>query len=259
MLHDTRVRLASGAVAYIDRGTHVPVVSMTTTQAMVVFNGEVVAVAPIDLQMLTPGQAPATPLPFRTLFDGMSLSSWRGSSTPALPSGVSITGGILTAPPGVVLITRESFDDFELELEWKVAPGGNGGIFYRIKPGSDPAAPTGVAMEMQLQDDEFRDPFKTGSLHGVKPRNANAGGYAPNQWRTARLVVRGTQGEHYVDGSITCRFNTIKPDFRTAVLESKAPRVKDPAYGTVVSSPIGLQFYHGQVWYRNIRIRPLGR
>ncbi|HVX89278.1 MAG TPA: DUF1080 domain-containing protein, partial [Gemmatimonadales bacterium] len=83
-------------------------------------------------------QAPNTLTPeeqregFRLLFDGNTLDQWRefkGTS----PGTWDVVDGTIHhgAGDGRDLITREEFGDFELRMEWKIAPGGNSGIFYR--------------------------------------------------------------------------------------------------------------------------------
>ena len=76
-----------------------------------------------------PGTAPTG---WRTLFDGNSLDAWRGWQSPTIPTGWHIVGETLTKEGAVDdLVTRDTFGNFELELEWKIGKGGNSGIFYR--------------------------------------------------------------------------------------------------------------------------------
>src|SRR5438128_2714433 len=69
---------------------------------------------------------------WRLLFDGKTTAGWRGFKMDSPPSGWQVVNGALTrvAAAGDI-VTREQFRDFELSLEWNVAPGGNSGIFYR--------------------------------------------------------------------------------------------------------------------------------
>src|SRR6476620_7637409 len=61
----------------------------------------------------------------RSLFDGTSLSAWRGYKTTTVPDGWKIENGALTKDGHVGdLITRDQFGDFELELEWRIGRGG---------------------------------------------------------------------------------------------------------------------------------------
>jgi LysM repeat protein len=205
----------------------------------------------------TPRPTPMpTPVALRPIFDGRSLAGWRGSSSEALPPSTTIVFGALRAREKTVLLTRESFDDFELEFEWKTEPGANGGLIYRVRPGDDPVQDSAVSMQCQLMDDGTKDPWKTGSLHGVVPRIGGVG-FAVKQWHTGRIVVQGTRGEHYLDGHLVCRYDTASDAFRTQLAASKAPRVHVPGWGVSYRGPIGLEFWAGEMAYRNIRVRPL--
>ena len=69
---------------------------------------------------------------WRTLFDGRSLEGWRGFKKDSVPAGWQVVDGALTRVGDAGdLITRDQFGDFELTLDWKIAEGGNSGIFYR--------------------------------------------------------------------------------------------------------------------------------
>src|SRR5258706_697747 len=89
------------------------------------------------------------------LFDGHSTAAWRGYGTNAFPSDCWVVErGTLKTVPGHEhdLITREQYQDFELELEWR-AGGGEGQ--RRINPvtGKVPA-PAMIAPQRQKSDDE---------------------------------------------------------------------------------------------------------
>ena len=43
-----------------------------------------------------------------------------------------VDGALTRVDSGGDIVTREQFQDFDLALECKVAPGGNSGIFYRV-------------------------------------------------------------------------------------------------------------------------------
>src|SRR5688572_13628417 len=66
---------------------------------------------------------------WQTLFDGKDLSAWKTYGTPAdAPIAWVVENGVLAWRKGCGnLATRETFRDFELELEWKISPGGNSG------------------------------------------------------------------------------------------------------------------------------------
>src|SRR5512140_1837426 len=63
------------------------------------------------------------------LFDGTSTAAWHGYHQPDMPKGWEIVDGVLTKKGTANdIMTRQTFGDFELELEWKLAKGGNSGI-----------------------------------------------------------------------------------------------------------------------------------
>ena len=99
--------------------------------------------------VLTPAERAAG---WRLLFDGRTTAGWRGFRMDAMPAGWSVVDGALTrvARAGDI-ITTERFANFELVLEWKIAPAGNSGIFYRVSEDDSTAYWSGP--EMQVLDD----------------------------------------------------------------------------------------------------------
>jgi len=75
------------------------------------------------------GPAPAAD--WIVLFDGKPTDKLRGYRMKEFPSQQwVIEDGALKTVPGkaVDLVSVDQFEDFELEFEWKVAPGGNSGL-----------------------------------------------------------------------------------------------------------------------------------
>ncbi len=72
------------------------------------------------------------------LFDGKTLDGWEDPAreTPPGNSWVVADGCIKSVPHPRLredLFTLDTFGDFELTFEWKLAPGGNSGVKYRIQ------------------------------------------------------------------------------------------------------------------------------
>src|SRR5262245_26361829 len=90
------------------------------------------------------------------LFDGTSKDAWRGYQREDFPdTGWVVEDGAFKTVVGgehVDLVTRRKFRNFELEVEWKVSPGGNGGIFYRA--GEEDKEIWQSAPEIQVLDDD---------------------------------------------------------------------------------------------------------
>jgi hypothetical protein len=194
---------------------------------------------------------------FRPLFDGTSTAAWRGYRADSLPAGWRVVDGALTrvAQAGDI-ITREQFGDFELRLEWKVAPGGNSGIFYRVT--EEFGAPYESGPEMQVLDDARHSDgasrlTSAGAVFGLYPFPAGIVKPA-GQWNEVRLVVRGAHVEHWLNGT-SIEYELWTDDWKARVTGSKFRQW--PGYGLSRRGHISLQDHGDVVSFRNIRIRNL--
>lgn len=199
---------------------------------------------------------------WQLLFDGKTTTGWRGYGSKEMPKGWQVVEGALTriAMAGDI-ITTETFDDFELRLEWQVAKGGNSGIFYRGVEGADPKKTPLFysAPEMQVLDDALHPDGKSpltsaGASYGLYP--APRGVVRPaGEWNAVRIVVKGDQVEHWLNGTKVVEYLLGGPDWLARVKASKF--VEWPAYGKARSGVIGLQDHGDRVAYRSIRILKL--
>jgi hypothetical protein len=200
---------------------------------------------------------------WRTLFDGSSLANWRGVDGETLPAGWGVSNGVIKNSGGEqYLITRDSFEDFELELEWKADLKGNGGVKFWIDPKRAKES-VDDSMEMQVGDPVF-DPkygknptwIESGALWGMFP--APKGLAVTGQWNSARLVVRGNKGEHFINGKLACSY--MMGDVKWTGAKASGPHAKKPNFALTRKGAIGIQSQpQGEVLYRNIRIRSLSR
>ena len=70
---------------------------------------------------------------WKLLFNGKTTEGWRSFKKKTFPDkGWEVTDGWLhcLGKGGGDIITDSEFSDFELEWEWKQAPGGNSGVKY---------------------------------------------------------------------------------------------------------------------------------
>lgn len=207
------------------------------------------------LNTLTPEERAAG---WRLLFDGHSTVGWRGWQMDSMPSGWGVREGALTrVRPAADIITTEKFKNFELSLEWNVAPGGNSGIFYRASEDDD--AIYWTAPEMQILDDAAHpdggSPLTSaGANYGLHP--APPGVVKPaGQWNQVRIVANGNHIEHWLNGVKIVEYEFGSPDWEAKVKASKfAPH---PRYGRNAEGYIGLQEHEYWVAFRNIKIRVL--
>jgi hypothetical protein len=202
---------------------------------------------------------------WKLLFDGKSLDGWRGYKRPdATATRWRVENGTLTIPANDGkdtrgardLITKDTFDRFELSWEWRISEGGNSGVKYFVLEDMDSA----IGHEYQIIDDERHADAKIGierqtaSFYDVlSPSNRPikpAGGL-----NRSRVVVSGPDVEHWLNGTRVLSYSLDSSALRTAIVDSK---FKDVArFGKLHKGHILLQDHGDQVWYRNIKIRPI--
>ena len=196
---------------------------------------------------------------WRMLFDGSSLAAWRGYRKPAMPAGWQAVDGslvLVTAGAGDI-ITRDQFRDFDLRLEWRVAEGGNSGIFYRATEEGNYIWQS--ATEMQVLDDarhsdgrsELTSAGSNFALYPVRRGISKPAG----EWNAVRLLVDGTHVEHWLNGVKVVEYELGSSDWEARVRASKFATM--PLYGRAPQGHIGLQDHGDRVEFRNIRIRVL--
>ena len=227
--------------------------ALAATAVLVLLPAVVPALSAQSPNTLSPAERAAG---WRLLFDGKTTAGWRGFKMDSMPAGWQVVDGALTrvAAAGDI-VTREQFRDFELSLEWNVAPGGNSGIFYRAS--EDDEAIYWTAPEMQVLDDARHPDGKSrltaaGSNFGLYP--APAGVVKPaGEWNRVRLVARGQHVEHWLNGVKVVEYELLSPDWEAKVKASKfAPH---PRYGRNAAGYIGLQDHGDRVAYRDIKVR----
>lgn len=207
--------------------------------------------------------APAAAAPpdtsWRPLFDGASLAGWHHYKAPGAPvQGWSVEDSALVRTgKGGDIVTDAMYGNFELELEWQVAPGGNSGIMYRVDPSGEATYMTGP--EMQVLDDAAHADGKNaltsaGSAYALYAPSAKVVKPA-GEWNAVRLVVNGNHVEHWLNGTQVVTYELGSADWQAKKAASKFGTV--PGYGAFARGHLALQDHGDRVAYRRIRLREL--
>lgn len=193
------------------------------------------------------------------LFDGATTAGWRGyHEAQGISGGWSVVDGNLTRTgDGPDIITTREVGDFELALEWKLAPGGNSGIMYLVTEDGEWAYYSGPEMQV-LDDGAHRDGgnrlTSAGSAYGLYA--APAGIVKPvGEWNQARIVLRWPRVEHWLNGIKVVSYELGSPDWVAKVKASKFAQW--PMYGLARRGHVALQNHGDWVAYRNIKLRAL--
>ncbi len=202
------------------------------------------------------------------LFDGRSPGFFRGFRQEGFPpkgwvveeaDGAGALRHVAGAGGGDI-VTREQYSDFEFACEWKVAPGGNSGIFYRVKEIEEAGGATyRTGPEMQVLDNaghaDGKNPkTSAGSLYGLVACGHDVIRPA-GEWNSVRIVVKGDHVEHWANGSKVVEYSLAEPGWSVMLKGTKFEAW--PRFGREKSGHIALQDHGDDVWYRDIKVRRL--
>ncbi|MBI1841995.1 MAG: DUF1080 domain-containing protein [Verrucomicrobia bacterium] len=229
------------------------------------WNASLLTLLLIAFAMQAPAKDPqipeAKPGDWETLFSGKT-HQFRGYKLYDFPKkSWKIERCELKSIPGapqVDLISLSLYEDFELEVEWRVTSGADGGVLYRIMEDEGPTWHSGL--EYQMIDDAHHAEAKkaargTGALYDVVAGKPNKPVKPAGQVNTSVVRVRQGIAEHWLNGEKILSYQLAGPDFRSSVAQSKFKNL--PRYGREKEGHIGLQHMGDEISFRSIRVRRL--
>ena len=165
---------------------------------------------------------------WRTLLDGTDLSGWNvvGDANWHVENRAA-RADQSTAPS--FLVSKDSFADFEFELEFWVDAEANSGVFLRCQ---DPGTIADTSCyEVNIFDTRPDQTYRTGSVVNVAEPAEFV--YTGGQWNRMKITADGTRLQVMLNGR--------------AMVDTEDSRFS--------SGPIALQYAAGAVMFRNVRIR----
>ena len=200
------------------------------------------------------------------LFNGENLDGWTSVGKDAPPTlGWEIKDGILTVKPeggkrGGDIITKEQYDDFELLVDFRITEGANSGIkyfFVQYEKGG------WLGLEYQILDDDKHPDAKMGrdgnrwqaGLYDMLPPGKKKEN-PPGEWNQARIVAKGSEVTHYLNGEEVLSFDRKSETYKKAWELSKYNE-SVPMFGDVTKGHILLQDHEDLVSFRNVKVRVL--
>ena len=198
---------------------------------------------------------------WKLLFDGQDFDGWHNFKREGVRPGWQVKDGTLACVDphnaGDIVTTGQ----YELELDYNISEGGNSGIMYHVTDEGGGVWATGP--EFQLEDNaKAGDPIRCGWLYALyqppldpktgKPLDATK---PAGQWNHVRLVLSPEKCEHYINGVKYFEYVLGSEDFKKRVAQSKFARM--PLFAKFNKGYIALQGDHGQISFRNLKLRPV--
>ena len=191
-----------------------------------------------------------------------NTKNWKSLFAPDLSDAIGakdwkLEDGILVATDHHSIWTKESYGDFILDLEFKVAKESNSGVFLRAGDIKKVLS----ALEIQVHDSADGSKYgMVGAIYDALPPSAKA--QKPvGEWNRYTITCKG--------GSVKLVFNgilVIDADLNDWPEKGKNPDGTPNKFPKALkdfsrTGPIGFQGLHGKaqapVWYRNLRIKHL--
>jgi len=190
-----------------------------------------------------------------SLFDCETLNGW--GATGSMDGWTVDDGAILcTVQGGQYLYTEDQFDNFVLEIDYKIEPDCNSGIFLRWGDLNDPVQ-TGI--EIQVLDTYAKEPpncHDCGAIYDL---------VAPTK---QTMKPAGEWNNHVItcdDSILSVELNgesIVEMDVDQWTESGKNPDGTPNKFSTPLKDfprkgHIGLQDHGGKAWYRNVRVKRL--
>jgi Domain of Unknown Function (DUF1080) len=158
------------------------------------------------------------------------------------------------------LVSNDTFRNFDLKLEWKIAPKANSGIIIFVH--EDPANyketwNTGPEMQVcDIDSNEDAHIFKheAGDLYDLIASRIMSARPAM-EWNQVEIVSYNRRLDFYLNDVHIISTSLWNDAWKKRIASSK---FKDmPGFGSFLSGHIALQDHGGEVWYRNIKIKKI--
>jgi hypothetical protein len=205
-----------------------------------------------------------------TLFDGKTFTNWHiyNHAGEAIPSKWKIENKALVFDKNGKsdwrvndLISDQSYENFVLELEWKIDEKGNSGIFYGVFEDKKYSTPYLTSPEIQVLDDERHPDAKqgkngnrlAGSLYDMIPSASKA--KPAGEWNKVKIQKLNNQVMVWQNGKLAVSYPTVGAEWEAMVADSKFKTWE--GFGKYPKGKIGLQDHGDGVAYRKIRIKEL--
>ena len=195
-----------------------------------------------------------------SLSEGDALTGWHTYNKAEATPGWQIEDGIISFDKsrgeGGDLLTDETYENFELSLEWKIQDCGNSGIFWNVIEDEKYQYPFLTGPEMQVLDNSCHPDAKikthrAGDLYdmietsvvNVKPAG---------EWNSIKLRSDKGQVSFWQNDVKVVTFTMHTPQWDEMVANSKFASMPD--FGKAKRGHIALQDHGDKVWFRNIQI-----
>jgi hypothetical protein len=199
-----------------------------------------------------------------SLFDGKTTNGWHTYLEKSAGSAWEVKDGALHLNPKAKdgrgdIVTSKEFSNFDLKIQWKIAPKGNSGIIFYVKEDPKIEASFESGPEMQVLDNDGHPDGKipkhrAGDLYDliscsketVKP---------VGEWNQVEIIANHGDLKLFLNGYNVVHTTMWDDNWKKMIAGSKFKEW--PPFGTFSTGRIDLQDHGDEVWYKDIKIKEL--
>ena len=205
---------------------------------------------------------------WKLLFDGKSTKGWHTYLRDTVGSKWQVRDGALIFDPtqpqsgGGDIVTNDEYENFELNLEWKVSKGSNSGIIFDVQENPKYNATYLTGPEMQVLDnkdasDNKKQNHLAGCLYDMSGDSTVSRPHPVGEWNQVRLIQNKGHLTFWLNGIQTYDGQIGSEEWNNMVAHSKFAGKAFTDFAKVAKGRIALQQHPGSSEWRNIKIRQL--
>lgn len=206
---------------------------------------------------------------WKLLFDGKTLNGWHKYGEESIGAAWQVNDNAIhlnvsdkadwQAKNGGDILSQDAFENFHLQLDWKVAQNGNSGIiFYVHEDPSQYKFPWMTGPEMQVLDNDGHPDSKIikhraadlYDLISAKETVKKAG-----EWNHAEIISNKGKLQFFLNGEKVLETTMWDDHWKEMIAKSKFHEF--PGFGTYNKGKLCLQDHGDKVWFKNIKIKSL--
>jgi hypothetical protein len=204
---------------------------------------------------------------WKLLFDGKDLKGWHSFHRDTVAANWLVKDGQIQYDrehdhAGDDLLTDGAYENYELDLEWRITPGGNSGIIFDVQDDKKYGATWQTGAEMQVLDNVGADDNKkanhlAGCLYDMIGDATVSHPVEPGGWNKVRLIQNKGQLTFYLNGVKTVDVKIGSPEWEKAMDQSKFRSRGFEDFMKVQKGHIAVQKHPGASGWKNIKILEL--
>lgn len=204
---------------------------------------------------------------WKLLFDGKTTKGWHTYLKKEAGAKWQVKDGAIVFDPtlstgGGDLVTDGIYENYELNLEWKISKGGNSGIIFDIQEDPKYGATYLTGPEMQVLDnidasDNKKENHLAGCLYDMSGDATVSKPVPVGEWNKVRLIQDKGHLTFWLNGIKTFEGQIGSDQWNQMIANSKFKNKDFADFAKVAKGKIALQEHPGSSQWRNIKIRTL--